>query len=439
MGIQTADTASVHEGSIPGRVNPQLMHSSFEDSPIRLSATQRPRQAVILAGGRGVRLKPFTDSHPKPMYPFHGKPFMEYLVELLAANGFERVMMLLGYMPDEIVEYFGDGSRWGIQIEYQITDADDKTGERLKQAEPRLDPQFLLMYCDNYWPMDFERMWELYVQGNEPAMIVVYDNQDAYTKDNMRIRDDGIVDIYDKKREASGLSGVDIGFGIFQKEVLDLLPDENCSFERFVYPELIKRRALRAFVTSHRYYSVGSFKRISLTETFLAREPAIFLDRDGVLNRKMPKAQYVRSWSDWEWMPGAQEAIRLLCESGYRVFVITNQAGIARQHLTESDLDKIHRAMTQEIRDCGGDIEAVYHCPHHWEDDCDCRKPKPGMLIQAQREYHLDLSRTWFVGDDPRDAEAARAAGCPFALATEERGLLDIVYELVDGDTVLAG
>jgi D-glycero-D-manno-heptose 1,7-bisphosphate phosphatase len=167
-----------------------------------------------------------------------------------------------------------------------------------------------------------------------------------------------------------------------------------------------------------------------LTEAFLARRPAILLDRDGVLNCKRPKGEYVRNWEEFTWLPGVAEALRLLRDAGFRVIVISNQAGVARRAMTEEDVLEIHRRMVRETSQGGGRIDAVYYCPHHWEDNCECRKPKPGMLFQAQRDFNLDLSRTLFIGDDERDAEAAAAAGSLSMLVSEKKGLLEIVREL---------
>jgi histidinol-phosphate phosphatase family protein len=392
---------------------------------------QRPTQAVILAGGRGTRLAPLTDTMPKPMIPFHGKPFLEYLIEMLRDQGFRRVLLLLGYLPDVIRNYFGHGSKWGVAIEYAESDVDDDTGKRLKLAEARLDPVSLLLYCDNYWPMDFNVMWSHFLAKEADAQITVYRNRDRYTRDNVRIAADGTVLAYDKDRRATDLAGVDIGFILLKRSVVEALPEGNISFERVAYERLVAAGQLRAYVTEHRYYSVGSPVRLPLTEALLARRPTVLLDRDGVLNRRMPRATYVCKWSEWEWLPGSKDALRLLNEAGYRVLVITNQPGIARGALTQDDLDDIHEKMKSEVREAGGEISAIYSCPHNWDEGCGCRKPQPGMLFQAQREHHLDLSRTVFIGDDERDAQAARAAGCPWKLVSDETSLYDLTRDLV--------
>ena len=396
-------------------------------------ASARPTQAVILAGGRGERLRPLTDTRPKPMLEIHGKPFLEYQIEQLREQGLSRVLLLLGYLPEVVQDYFGDGERWGVQIEYSVTAVENNTGRRLKLAEQQLEECFLLLYCDNYWPMSMDRMWSRYLAAGAPAMLTVYGNRDDYTKNTLRLDDAGFVAVYDKQRQASNLKGTEISYGIFRKELLRRMPEGNVSFEETLYPELARDHELAAYLTHHRYYSVGSMARLAMTEAFLARRPAILLDRDGVVNRRPPKGEYVRNSQEFSWLPGALEALRLLKHAGYRVMVISNQAGVARGAMTEADVLEISRRMVREAAQAGGGIDAVYYCPHHWEENCECRKPKPGMLFQAQRDFNLDLSRTLFIGDDDRDAQAADGAECCFRMASEQKSLLEIVRELIPG------
>jgi histidinol-phosphate phosphatase family protein len=213
--------------------------------------------------------------------------------------------------------------------------------------------------------------------------------------------------------------------------VLERLPEHDELLEQALYPRLAERGELAAYVTDHRYYSVGSPERLPVTERFLARRPAVILDRDGVLNRRPPRAEYVRRPDEFDWLPGARQALALLKEAGYAVIVVSNQAGIARGAMTEGDLDAVHARMRAEAADAGGGVNAIYHCPHGWNEGCDCRKPKPGMLFQAQRDFELDLTRTPFIGDDERDRQAADAAGCPSVLVSERLTLLDAVQSLI--------
>ena len=391
----------------------------------------RPRQAVILAGGRGTRMHPITVDRPKPMVPVLDRPFLEYQIEQLRQEGFEKVLLLLGYLPHVVMDYFGDGSRFGLSIEYAVTDPDDLTSSRVSNARHLIDPCFLLLYCDNYWPMRMERLWQRFCAAGKPGMITVYSNKDGYSRGSVILDADDNVTVFDRLRTTPGLQGVEISYAILTDLALEFLPDEDTLFEEAIYTPLATQHRLAGFVSEHRYYSVGSIERLPATERFMRREKTILLDRDGVLNRKPPRAQYVGSWDQWEWISGSRQALALLNEAGYRVVVISNQAGIARGAMTAADLEAIHQNMCAEAAAAGGKITAIYHCPHGWDENCDCRKPKPGMLYQAQRDFDLDLTRTLFVGDDDRDRQAAEAADCLYAQVSEQCSLLDLTRQLL--------
>lgn len=230
----------------------------------------RPRQAVILAGGLGTRLRPLTDYLPKPMVPVNGRPFMAYLVDQLRENGFERILMLLGYRSEAVIQYFGDGTRFGVAIDYSVMPPEAETGFRLKNAVKTIDNVFFLMYCDNYWPIAFDPMWKHYLANHWAAQVTVYDNRDGLTRSNLRVGADGRISAYDRLRTAADLSGVDIGFLILDRAVLDLLPDDNVSFEATVYPALILHGNLGAYVSDLRYYSIGTMERLEETAAYLA-------------------------------------------------------------------------------------------------------------------------------------------------------------------------
>jgi histidinol-phosphate phosphatase family protein len=395
----------------------------------------RPTQAVILAGGRGSRLRPITDTVPKGLVPFHGKPFNGYIVDMLREQGFESVLFLLGYLADSYIDHFGDGSEYGIRIEYDVTDAEDLTAYRVQHAQDRIEDSFLLLYCDNYWPMDFDRMWQTRLQHGCSCQVTVYSNDDGYSRDSVIVDGDSRVSVFDRTRTTPGLKGVEISYAILSKDVvLPLLPKDQELFEQAVYPTLASQGQLGAYWTRHRYYSVGSHERLPLTDEFLARQPTVILDRDGVLNRRPPRAEYVRRPDEFHWLPGSLDALRLFREAGWRVVVVSNQAGVARGVMTMSDLEEVNGAMRSEAVEAGGHIEQVYVCPHGWDDGCDCRKPKPGMLFAAQRDFQLDLTRTYFVGDDERDAQAADAASAKSILVDGEFDLLHHAQLLISGE-----
>ncbi len=390
-------------------------------------------QAVIIAGGLGTRLKPFTETNPKPMYPFEGKPFIEYLVRQVSSFGISDVLILLGYLPEKIMEYLGDGSRFGVHIEYDITPVEYETGQRLHHALPKLQAEFLFMYCDNYCPVNYKQLLHDYEQHQSWIQLTAYANRDNYTKDNLKISEDGQLLLYDKKRMSDNLKGVDIGYAIINRDVIKMLPEEPVNFEAYVYPKLVRQQKMFVTICEHRYYSVGSWERINLTQEFFKRKKAVFLDRDGTLNVRPPKACYVEKPEDFYWLSGAKEAIRKLNENDYLVILISNQPGIARGNLTEDMLSQIHGKMKADLQKTGARLDAVYYCPHNWNDGCFCRKPNPGMLFQAQRDFSLNLRNCVLVGDDERDIEAATRADVKGILVTEQYTILDAVNDIIGG------
>jgi D-glycero-D-manno-heptose 1,7-bisphosphate phosphatase len=139
---------------------------------------------------------------------------------------------------------------------------------------------------------------------------------------------------------------------------------------------------------------------------------AAFLDRDGVINRRAPEREYITRWEEMKFLPGVAEAIALLHRAGFRVIVVSNQRCVAKGLISAHDLEQMHRRMCDELAAEGGKIDAVYYCPHELQAACDCRKPKPGMLLEAARAHSLDLAESWMIGDFDIDIEAGRNAGC---------------------------
>lgn len=394
-------------------------------------------QAVILAGGLGKRLRPFTLNNPKPMIPVNGRPFLEHLIGLLRNNGIKEVVILTGYQGDKIEKYFGSGANFGLKIKYSYTPFFNEKGEenesglRLKNAQGLLDDFFLLLYCDNYWPLQLTKLVDYFADHPSDALVTIYSNLDNSTKNNIFVDSNGYVTKYDKNRKEKGLNGVDIGFFIINKKVLRLLPKFNSQFEKVVLPELIKKRKLSGYFTDQKYYSIADLKRVKITEKFLFPKKVLFLDRDGVINKKPKKADYVKKWNQFQFLPGSIEAIKLLNNKGYKAFIISNQSGIARGMMTRQDLDSIHHKMQQELKKHGVKIDGIYVCPHGWDDGCGCRKPKPGLLYQASGEHLIDLTKTIFIGDDEKDMIVGDVAGCKTILVGKKRNLLQIVNSLL--------
>lgn len=386
-------------------------------------------QAVILAGGLGTRLRPLTATTPKPMIKIHNKPFLEYIIELLRSNGIKEVLILTGYLHEKIENYFKDGSTFGVSISYLYSSVDDDTGTRLRKAKKLIREEFLLMYADNYWPLQLQELYTFYKKHNTEGLVTVYANKDGYTKNNMHVTPEGFVSVYDKGGKNEELNGVDIGFFILKKSILDLLYEKNCSFEKIVLPALIRKKQLAGYLTYHKYYGLSTLGRLPIIQDYFMQKKSVFLDRDGVINKKAPKAHYITTYKDFIFLPGVQEALQLLVEKGYTIFIITNQAGITRKILSEKQLKTIHAHLLKDLKKIGVEIKEIFVCTHGWDDDCFCRKPKPGMLFQAAQKYNIDLYKSYCIGDDERDIIAGQKAGCKTFLVDKKNDLYTIVHK----------
>ena len=144
------------------------------------------------------------------------------------------------------------------------------------------------------------------------------------------------------------------------------------------------------------------------------KKRVVFLDRDGVINHDSP--DYIKSWSEFEFLPGSLEALKQLTLNGFSVIIITNQSAIHRKMISKEDLDVIHDMMKKNVQSNGGEIKDIFYCPHIPQDKCDCRKPKPGLIYRAKKRYRIDLKASIMVGDSAKDIECARNAGCGSAI-----------------------
>jgi len=226
-------------------------------------------QAVILAGGRGERLRPLTDSMPKPMAPINGIPFLDYLIHSIIQAGIENILILLGYKVDMIADRYKNMNN--INIEFSYGTVEDQTGKRMLNAYNQLDDHFLLMYGDNYWTIELDPMWTNYQQLDASVTTTVFSNRNGTGEygfdNNVKVGNDGMVVNYDKKRETNEANGVDIGYFIVSKESIDPNMKGNVSFEVDILPQFIARQELAAYVTDNQYYYITNLQTLKNFET----------------------------------------------------------------------------------------------------------------------------------------------------------------------------
>lgn len=369
-------------------------------------------QAVILCGGQGTRLRPLTENLPKPMVLANEKPFLASLLEQLSEQGIKRFLLLTGYLGEKIIDYFGDGARFGWEISYSSGPTDWDTGRRLWEARNLVDGQFLLLYSDNFAQFKLQNLKKLHHKLNVAITLLLAPKN----RGNIKVSEDGKIIDYDNNRGGEGFDYVEIGYMIIQKDqVLKEFPNfpnfPNFNFSS-VLQRLAKNQKISGLIVRDNYHSISDPARLALTNQYLKSKKILLIDRDGTINKKAEQGQYITCWDEFHFIPETKKAMKKLSLDGYKFIVITNQAGISRGMLTEESLHEIHQKMIEELSREGVEVLKIYMCPDHWNSGSYRRKPCPGMFFEASSDFHLRLDRCLYIGDDERDCMAAFNANC---------------------------
>jgi len=402
-------------------------------------------KTIIMAGGKGSRLQSIADDIPKPMIPVCGKPILEHQIDCLKKNGLTDITIVTGHLSRKIKDYFTDGSRFGCSISYYTETEPLGTAGALKKME-NLSGDFILLNGDIIFDIDFSRMIAFHKEKNAQVSIAVHPNSHPFdsaliiTNDNFQVT--GWLNKEDERKYCKNQvnAGIHILSADFvknchvSKEKIDLdrdmLKPSISGGKIFAYstPEYIKDMG-----TPERYAQVTSDieRGIVRQKNLSVRQKCVFLDRDGTINRFI-KNIFISKPEEFELIDGAAEAVKKINSLGYLAIVITNQPVIARGEVDFQTLELIHKKMETELGKHGAYIDDLFFCPHHpdggfkgerpeYKIDCDCRKPKPGMILQAAKKYNIDLSKSYMVGDDMRDINAGINAGCmPIFLTNNE-------------------
>ncbi len=400
------------------------------------------RQAVIMAGGRGTRLRTVTnDEIPKPMVPVAGKPLLERQLETLRKQGVGSFVFITGHLGSVIREHFGDGKAFGVHIDYIEEKAPMGTAGALSLLTPFLQGEkFFLAFGDIIFDIDLARMENFHNEKGAFATLFVHPNAHPYDSDLVVCEKDGRVLRFDPKHNVRDYwyhNCVNAGLYVFDSTVCKEVPaDTKYDLEKQLLAGLIGAgMPVYAYRSSEYVKDAGTEERLAGTEKDLrdgivsgrslqCSQRAIFLDRDGTLNRKNGLVSHEEQL---ELEACAAEAVREINASGYLAVVVTNQPVVARGLCSIEDVECIHRKLETLLGREGAFLDDIRFCPHHpdrgypeenpaYKIPCLCRKPGVGMLEDAARDFCIDLSRSWMVGDSTVDIQTGRNAGMHTAL-----------------------
>lgn len=406
----------------------------------RNCSLKTPSQCAILCGGLGTRLGHLTAHTPKPLLPVNGKPFLEILLFELGRQGFREVLLLAGFESEKIAGYARSSEaarRFSIDIQVSVEPTPAGTAGALFYARDLLQEDFYLINGDTWFDIPLLSLATAQSDRQHQVLGVMALRHvtDAKRYGTVHLKDNEVVG-FEEKSQSSSEAYINGGVYLLSKRILDSIEPAS-SLENDVLPLLAKKGALLATKFEQSFFlDIGIPETYLLAQTLVSKaqiRPAAFLDRDGVIN---VDAGHVGTIERFEFIPGAPDAIRKLNNAGYYVFVVTNQAGIAKGYYSEADHLALMAHMSEQLRTMGAHIDDHRYCPYHpaalddrYRADHPWRKPGAGMLHDLMSHWQVDLERSFLIGDMPHDLEAAsraRVKGFRF----EERNLLEFIDKL---------
>lgn len=414
-------------------------------------------KTIIMAGGKGTRIQSIASDIPKPMLPIAGVPVLEREIMSLAGQGFTDIIITISHLGSIIQNHFGDGSAFGAKIKYFNEDVPLGNAGALFLLRKEIGKEpFFLLNADAVFDVDFNRMLHFHKEKGALATLFTHPNSHPYDSGLIIAGKDLSVQSWlakEDERPKYYKNRVNAGLHIIDPAVLDMVKIDidrlgsadpatgktvKVDLDRQVLKPLAGTGKMFCYDSPEYVKDMGTPERFrSVERDFQAgkvharnlknKQKAVFLDRDGTVNKYVG---FLTDINDFELVPGAADAIRRINDSGYLCIIVTNQPVVARGEVSREELDAIHNKMETLLGLEGAYIDGLYYCPHHphkgyegeipeLKFDCDCRKPKPGMLINASVDFNIDLSSSFMVGDSENDVKAGLAAGCKAVLIAD--------------------
>ena len=411
-------------------------------------------KTVIMAGGKGTRITSIASDIPKPMILIGDKPVLEHEIICLREQGFVDIILTISHLGNVIKDYFGDGSKFGVHIEYYFEKEPIGNAGALFELKDKLKEDFLLLNGDVMFNVNFKKFVEYHRTRGGLATLFTHPNSHPYDSGLIIADNNNIVTGWltkEDNRPQWYKNRVNAGLHVISPKLLENRPNtEKIDLDRQILKPLVGSGKMFAYDspeyvkdmgTPDRYHLVCEEyqKGIIFKKNLLNKQKAIFLDRDGTLNKYVG---FLTNIDDVELIRGVSEAIKMINKSGYLAIVVTNQPVIARGEVTFDELNEIHNKLETLLGKDGAYLDAIYYCPHHphkgyegevpeLKYDCDCRKPKPGLIFRARDDFNIDLSSSYMIGDSEIDVLCGENAGCMTRLINENNDLLTCVKEIL--------
>jgi D,D-heptose 1,7-bisphosphate phosphatase len=383
------------------------------------------KQAVILAGGLGSRLRKITKEKPKPLVKVLNKSFIEYLFFNLSRHGFNKLLILCSYKSILFFKKYHKKKYYNLEILCINENSPMGTGGALINAKKFLDKFFLLCNGDTYFDINLNDLTSNFDKKKMLLLLAVttpnYKNR--FTKLNIN-KKNGLVRKVNLKTFPQ-IGYVNAGYYICSKKILSFIKKE-CSLEKNIFPLLINHNKLYARIYENsfkKFLDIGVPKDFYKAKNFINRnlfKPAIFLDRDGVINKDLG---YVIKKKDIIWKKDIFKFVKYYNDKGYYVFVATNQSGIGRGFYSEKKLLELHDWMNNKFRSKGAHIDKFYYAPYFkdsinlkYRKGSKLRKPNKGMIDLALKEWNINLKKSKFFGDREVDRIVAKNSNLNFEL-----------------------
>ena len=397
---------------------------------------ERNACAVILAGGKGTRLSSVYESIPKALVPVGGKPVLAHQLDLLQAQGYRDVRIFAGHLGNQILDFINTHSWDDLEINVEVETLPLGSAGGVIEKLETLPEQFTIIYGDTMVAVDLERMMAFHAEKGADITLLVHPNDHPYDSDLIEADADCLVTAlhpYPHPASAYFNNTVSAALYIVNRDSLRPWAGESkpCDFAKDVFPKVLKKGGKLYAYRSHEYIKdMGTPGRLEKVEADFhstlinagkgkERQPVVFLDRDGTINQE---AGYISKPEQLQLLPGVALAIQTIRSAGFLVVVITNQPVVARGEATEEAIAAIHRKLEWELGLQAAFVDASYYCPHHPDSGfdgeraelkikCECRKPEPGMIMLACKQFPVAISSSWVIGDTTIDIELARRAG----------------------------